>query len=156
MIELDANGNPIVIHYGSKEFSIQKFQKIENNFIKPRGGLWTSPVGSEYGWKEWCEAEKFRKCTEENSFKLKFNKGTKICIIETFDDLERKMIWRKFELPHLPILNYYPDYEKMAEIYDAIWLTTEGQLNTRFTQPNLYGWDCETVLILNAYCCQQI
>jgi len=44
----------------------------------------------------------------------------------------------------------FPDYEECATRYDAIHLTDRGQWATRMTHPkNLYGWDCESVLILN-------
>lgn len=34
--------------------------------------------------------------------------------------------------------------------YDSIWLTEEGEANTRnfMHTPNLYGWDCECVCLL--------
>ena len=33
--------------------------------------------------------------------------------------------------------------------YDAIFLTEKGQHETRFSEPSLYGWDCECVLVMN-------
>ena len=71
-----------VIFYGSTKFSPRKFKTIKNSWVKPDGGLWTSPINSEYGWKEWCDAEQFRKNLEENSFKLKFQDDAKILIID--------------------------------------------------------------------------
>lgn len=46
---------------------------------------------------------------------------------------------------------YYPDFEAMIRSgIDAIWLTPKGERETRFSHPkNLYGWDCESVLIMN-------
>lgn len=38
----------------------------------------------------------------------------------------------------------------VSKDYDAIYLTDKGQWKTRNTYPNtLYGWDCETLLVLN-------
>jgi hypothetical protein len=34
-------------------------------------------------------------------------------------------------------------------IYDAIWLTENGQRETRYGEPSLYGCGCESVLIMN-------
>lgn len=50
------------IHYGSKEFDKDRFTEIHNIPMcnKPSGGLWASPVGVEFGWKEWCEDNDFR------------------------------------------------------------------------------------------------
>lgn len=37
--------------------------------------------------------------------------------------------------------------------YEAIWLTAKGQSETHYSNPtNLYGWDCESVLIMNSKC----
>ena len=43
------------IHYGHKTFEPDRFQKVENQLgiPKPNGGLWASPIETEYGWKEW-------------------------------------------------------------------------------------------------------
>jgi hypothetical protein len=46
------------------------------------------------------------------------------------------------------------DFEGMkGNGIDAIWLTEAGQWETRHTYPrNLYGWDCETIFIMNESC----
>jgi hypothetical protein len=36
------------------------------------------------------------------------------------------------------------DFERMAQDFDGMHLTDEGQWSTRLTQPSLYGWDCES------------
>lgn len=43
------------------------------------------------------------------------------------------------------------DFEKIVvgNVYDAIKLTDKGQVETRFSRNNLYGWDCESMVILN-------
>lgn len=41
-------------------------------------------------------------------------------------------------------------FNSLKERYDAIWLTETGQWKTRLSRPlNLYGWDCESLVILN-------
>ena len=63
-----------IVHFGATKYNPELVQPIKNeNWAKPKGGLWTSPVNSEWGWKHWCEAESFRDCNEENSFKLLLN-----------------------------------------------------------------------------------
>lgn len=151
----DAVSNLVVIHYGNSEYNKRKVKKIKNqNWIKPQGGLWTSPVDSEFGWKDWCEAENFRDCEEGNSFKLKFKTGTKIAIIDSLPDLEG--------MPFQPnnavfSITKFIDYEYLVKIgVDAIWLTANGQWKTRLSSSvNLYGWDCDTVFIMNKNCCYE-
>jgi hypothetical protein len=151
MIKYDIHGNPVVIHYGAKKFTASKFSVITNDWVKPRGGLWTSPIDSDYGWKDWCEAENFRDCDDSMSFTLEFNSDVKIYKIDTLKDL--------LNLPlislHVPSMKH-PDFETISKEYDAIWLTENGQHVTRFSRPcNLYGWDCESILILNPKCFTQ-
>ena len=51
--------NLVVVHYGKNRFIKSKFIKIKNSpyWVKPDGGLWTSPVDSKWSWKEWCDSE---------------------------------------------------------------------------------------------------
>ena len=141
-----------VIHFGNTVYKPKKFLPIKNeNWVKPKGGLWTSPVNSKEGWKNWCHSEEFRVCKESNSFKLKFFNNTKILIIETLDDLKNLLRTHS----NFSGFKSYIDYEKLVnDGIDAIWLTAEGQWDTRLSHPvDLYGWDCETVFIMNKKCC---
>ena len=146
--------NLTVIHYGSNTYKPEHVSEIKNNSYrnKPRGGLWTSPIGSKWGWKDWCEEENFRECNEDVCFKLKFKPNTKILTIDTIDDM--------LSLPtHTTEFNsILPNFELLSKEFDAIWLTRNGELETRFSYSdfNLYGWDCESILILNKNCCYQV
>ena len=124
-------------------FDASKFDPIKNKeFIKPHGGLWASPVDSEWGWKHWCKAESFLDL--ETFFEFSFN--GQVFLIDSFDDL-MLMPWLIY--PGYSSIRW-PDYEAMASLgVDAIHLTDRGQQETRWTSPGLYGWDCESVLIMN-------
>jgi len=136
----------IVIHYGASEYNPELFQPIVNSgWIKPVGGLWTSPINSKFGWKSWCTSERFRVCDNSISFKLKINKESKIYKINSLDDLLNLPLISAM-YGHSMVINF----EELAKEYDSIWLTVNGQNKTRMTYPtSLYGWDCETVLIMN-------
>lgn len=136
------------IHYGATEFLPDKFLPIKNKhpFVKPgRTGLWASPINSGYGWKDWCEDKEFRECSESNCFTFKLTDNARVYVIDTYKDLE--------SVPYLikdGDLYQTIDFEKMATEYDAIHLTINGQLETRLSFPlSLYGWDCESLLVLN-------
>lgn len=139
-----------LIHYGNYDFDDQKFEEVKNReWMKPKGGLWTSPITSKWGWKDWCNAENFRECNISNSFEVKLNENAKILIINSCYDLDKILkISFKLDLIGRKIL----DYEKLAQQYDAIHLTENGQRKTRYSINNLYGWDCETVFIMNKNC----
>jgi len=153
--------NLILIHYGNNKFSKTMFTPVKNrNWNKPTGGLWTSPLYSSWGWKDWCHAENFRECTEDNSFIITLKENARVLKIDTRQDL--------YNVKETIIINAGPyarkmlDFELLAKNYDAIWLTENGQIETRFPAYydnistrdenaafDLYGWDCESVLILN-------
>ena len=46
----------IYVHDGHSNFDINLFKHIscKENFNKPLGGLWASPVDSPYTWEQWC------------------------------------------------------------------------------------------------------
>ena len=140
-----------VIHYGSKTFDTDKFKPVKNkNWVKPDGGLWSSPIDSNFGWKDWNEVEEFKDCREDNSFILELRDSCKILKIDSKEDFQ--------EIEYITEEGYL-DYEKISKIYDAIWLTEKGENETRFlgieSSADFYGWDCETILILNTYCFEE-
>jgi len=131
-----------LVTYGcGKRFDITKFEPIVNQqFVKPLGGLWASPVDASYGWREWCRDENFGNLS--NHFKFYFEGN--VFMIDSLADATC-MPWvggyENFQ---------FPDFEKMVTLgYDAIHLTYKGQIETRLGKPSLYGWDCECVLVMN-------
>jgi hypothetical protein len=146
---------PLLIHYGSNVFDQNAMKPIKNeNWVKPKGGLWTSPVNSEYGWKDWCHSEQFRDCDKSNAFILQLKETAKVLIIDSLKDLENAPL---VCVSHINYNQHFLDFETIAKNYDAIWLTENGQYSTRYSHPiSLYGWDCESVLLLNAKCCDQV
>lgn len=61
-----------------------------HGFPKPQsGGLWTSPIDSEYSWRKWCLSEDFNVWQLEKSFRLKID-TSQLLIIDSLDDLIQK------------------------------------------------------------------
>jgi len=146
--------NSVYIHYGSKEFDKTRFQPIKNHEImaKPEGGLWASQVGCEFGWKEWCDSSKFKDCTKENSFTFTLAENANILYINSVDDLE----------PLPKIKSIIPDgisswvtldFEAlMKDGVDAIQVDMSNEVCSDYLNRlhyKLYGWDCDSILILN-------
>lgn len=132
----------IFVHYGSTCFDKEKFREIRNVPFqtKPVGGFWASPVDAKFGWKEWCEAERFREISEDNSFRFTLAENARVLKISSVDDLQ--------SLPKLwaPVSWICLDFELLAKEYDAIWAKVVGWGDLYF---QLYGWDCDSVLIMN-------
>lgn len=143
----------IYIHYGHDKFDPNSFVEIRNNmWNKPVGGLWASDVNAKFGWKQWCKDENFRNCTKENSFIFKLKEKSKILIIKSQNDLH-----------NLPLESNVPEYinniclcidfEKLKERYDALEILIS---NDRRLYNDLYGWDCDSLLVLNKNCIDEI
>ena len=137
-----------LVHYGYSYIRKSLIKGVINSPYgrnKPlQGGLWTSPMNSEYGWKDYCKSEDHDAdlgvyCT------VTLKDDAKVLTIDG-DDAKVPMIEKG--VPHSR--RKYPDFEEIAKHYDAIHLTAKGERETRFSDKlNFYGWDCETVLILN-------
>ena len=107
-----------LIHYGANKFDPEKFMPISDIPYrnKPSGGLWTSPIDAEYGWREWTAAEDYYQSDE--FFELDF-KGS-VLEIDDAKDME-KLPWIEQETMH------FISFQTMCSIdfhYDAIHLTT--------------------------------
>ena len=136
-------------HYGSAKYDSSLFAPIKNRkyFIKPYGGLWVSPIDSEYGWKDWCEDEDFGDLTSHFDVVL----DGIIMVIDSYFDAKDKLYWIHDDEDISFTFGKSIDFEAMLKDgIDAIWLTVEGERSTRYTDKHcLYGWDCESVLIMN-------
>jgi len=144
-----------LVHHGTKKFDIKRFDEIQNdNWIKPKGGLWTSPVNSEWGWKDWCEGESFRLSALKVKNTIILKEDANLLIVDSYDDLT-KIPFIKID-PKISFVNAI-DFEKLVKEYDGMWLTIKGERETRYSRPlSLYGWDCETVLLFNKHCFKTI
>lgn len=139
----------MLVAYGlGSRFRRDRFSPVKNGFPKPQGGLWTSPSDSTYGWKQWAEENSFGDLT--SSFAIEFR--GRVCKIDSAKDLS-DIPW--FDpIPGKMLSIGSPDVEALAKAgIDAVWLTDEGEQSTRFSEGrSLYGWDCETVYVLNPDC----
>lgn len=134
------------IHYGSKKFEKDHFTDISNHpyMTKPFGGLWASRVNAIYGWKDWCDSSEFRKCKEENSFSFVLSENARVLYINSVEDLEG--------LPEVRSNSGFPssfktlNFEELKKNYDAIEVNISWDRELYFL---LYGWDCDSILIMN-------
>jgi len=136
-------------HYGSGHYKRDLVNPICDvpSRNKPSGGLWTSPINSEYGWSDWSKDNEYGDLS--SYFDLMF-KGN-IFEIDSLDDMNN-LPW--IDDARRPFVSFEP---LVFMGYDAIHLTAKGERETRFAHPkDLYGWDCETVLIMNPDAIQPI
>ena len=135
------------IHYGSSSFDPSKFKPIKDSEgfmgVKPRGGLWASPVNAEYGWVDWCKDNDYANGSLLESFELTVVGN--ILVIDSKENLDL-LPWVDNDR-----FNCFISFETLVKAgYDAIHLTGRGEDETRYCFPkSLSGWDCESVLVLN-------
>lgn len=143
--------NEIYRHYGSNEFNIEKFKEIKNRdyWNKPKGGLWASSISAEYGWKDWCNAEDFRKETFDKYFDFKLENANILRIKNKIDAYEIEKENPKFI--RMKTGSFYEEkivlnFEFIKKYYDAIEIYAGSD---RYLYFAFYGWDCDSIVILN-------
>lgn len=139
----------MLVHYGVERYLPSKFQPVKdvkNLMNKPLGGLWTSPLGSKYDWAQWCRDEDFRLHALSTQSVLRFY--GEVLVIDSKEDIN-KLHW-VIPFGHLDLQQ--PLYRPLIEAgVDAVHLTIHGEQATRYSYPrSLYGWDCETVFVMNS------
>ena len=143
------------IHYGSSKFikhlcgiyDNQEFWIRNSLFLynKPYGCLWGSPVNPpNIGWKEWCEDNDFYLERLDRHFIFTLSDNAKIA--EITDDKTLSNFKEKFM-----IKDEWGRENKLdiAAIYDAGYDAIEVELNTEDIYWTFYGWDCDSIVILN-------
>lgn len=134
------------IHYGSPCFSLECFNQPRNirGWNKPEGGLWASDEAAKYGWKDWCNAEHFRACRENNAFRFDLAPTAKILCLNSVDAVNK-----------LPLqTNEYSgryckavDFEKLVS--DGVDVVDFRLSSAPELYWVMYGWDCDCILVLN-------
>lgn len=150
------------IHYGSEHFDKDRFVAIKNSkhmCIKPSPdtGMWGSPIESRNGWYQWSVGNDFRTYKLNTSFEFVLKPGSNVLCIFNDDDLERI---KKSDLLNDRVADSWLqkettciDFEKCLERgIDAI----EVHVNSEMIYFELYGWDCDSILILNPDCVEEV
>lgn len=134
------------IHYGHTAFIPEQFCPIRNRygFTKPYGGFWASPIDAKMGWKYWCEAEEFRECKESNAFCFTLRDDSHVLTITNTEQL--RSIPQQNDVQFLTLWKAL-DFETLVQSgVDAVEVTLFADWNLYY---ELYGWDCDSILIMN-------
>ena len=150
---------PRFIHYGSESFDPDRFIPVKNErgWVKPeRGGLWACPIESGKQWTEFVSDTACMAKDISKSFTFRLKEDAKVlkisgprdlnyvtlCTITIMGDLSQPM----FRGNLVNDFKVNLDFEKIAENYDAIIINagTDTLLYYMF-----YGWDVDSILVLN-------
>lgn len=119
---------------------------------KPFGGMWACPINEEDGyiskWYKWCCNNK-PSWVKNYGITFELTDENRVYIIDCYKDLEA--LYDKYYLCDGIFGDSMLNFELMKLDYDAILLTDAGEKETRsrFYKMNLYGWDVESLLVLN-------
>lgn len=134
------------IHYGHDKFDIDKFvaPKSRHYLNKPRGGLWASRIDAKYGWKQWNSESGFTTCREDNAFMFKISESANVLYINYVEDIYKLPDQNTdLDLTCIKTVNFE---QLMSDGIDAIELNISNDWGL---YDALYGWDCDSILILN-------
>lgn len=138
---------------------------------KPHGGLWAAPINPKdsWGWKEWCETNEFHTERLAKSFEFTLTDNAKVLYLNdmlhevdtdeylSVDKSIEKAVHindylsglrrdRRRDIEDLALdIDFY--YLKNVYHYDAI----EVKIDSIFYWL-LYGWDVDSLLVLNPDC----
>ena len=152
-----------------KTFLRQGFHISNKEANKPLGGLWSSTYTPykhhQSDWIEWCTWDMPEWIGRDNIL-LEIKDDARIYRINSEKDLTNlySIYPNNYPSAHTGYMGCFLDYEKIKKEFDIIWLTPLGQQETRYhidmkgewndgirydRYLDLYGWDCESSLILN-------
>lgn len=138
---------------GINEINKELFNSIKNCiYTKPTGGLWASPYtpNKEFksDWIRWCSSE-MPDWLSNYGVLITLKSNSKGIMIDNYLDLNKLHNAYPGDYSfNLPCINF----EAIAREYDVIYLSRKGEIETRYTQPSFYGWDCECILMMNLEC----
>lgn len=140
------------------DFSKTKFKKVTNNyfFAAPFGGLYAATYDPRLKYKtEWNRYCKNNNLEYKKHIIFELKKEAKIYVIDSQKDLiDLVELVGKVKNNCMDIgFQIVPDFEAAAKLYDAIYLSHNGQIETNIPksnrQYNLYEWKTETLYLMN-------
>lgn len=159
--------NEVYRHWGNDKFIYSYFTPISNNreySNKPHGGLWSSPINDvDVSWETWCRGEDFMTDRLEKHFDFRLKDNARLLVIKDIKDLDklpRVNIDDEMSLIHTYCIldfNANIDFEKLKEDYDALLvymyrssdISEEDMIGNNTIYYKLYGWDVDTLLVMN-------
>lgn len=149
----------VFISYGTNNYDSSMVKPIDVNsrwgksVNKPHGGLWASPVDSEFGWGDFCNRDAFNLKALSKHFLFKLKKGSNILIIDSADDLVHNSIYDR------DAWKCILDFKKIVRNYDGIYISDNAASRLRYDiklkgkdvyVSGLATWDVESICIWNS------
>lgn len=143
----------IWVTYHKEPITKEKFQPVSNaneiGWVKPEsGGLWCCPDYESEKWESFVSDTVSKQFMERLKVKEVFvlRPEARILSIECDEDLEtakKNLPYREF---HGRI---YFDFEKLANLYDGLFIRIYSEGFFKGTYYYFYGWDVSSLLLFN-------
>ena len=141
------------ITYGFDKFEKERLvpvsQPLSIRGNKPIGCFWGSPVGAEFGWKQWCERNDFRLSSFSSYIVWRLKDGSKILKIRSAADVEPLPVVIDENLNDLPNI----DYNLLRTKFDAVELVNpwigKSCSHSSHKEFGFNTWDCQSIVVLN-------
>lgn len=145
MHEVNGDDLPPLLFTSSQPFDPDLVEPVTNrDWGKPAGGLWLSP-GSPDSESKWDEFRRLSEYGSTNTHRspVGLSAEARVLVVDSRHDFWSALTSYRGDHDHF-------DFEAMAHDYDALWVTSDGIKANHLVagEPDLYGWDFETVLVL--------
>lgn len=134
----------IYIHCGSNEFKPELIEKNFKRWDKP-SGLWASPEDSDWGWKDWCEAEMFRLEELTTSFRFRLKDTAKVLQVYSLSDIAPFVI----ENPESLFFGKKLDLDLIYSQFDAMEVHMSSNWCELHNFNLFYTWDVDSIVVWN-------
>lgn len=134
------------VHFGSSRLERNKFKDISEETycggLKPKGGLWGSNESMEsYGWRKFCRDNEYE-CDTSSYFRFRLKDSARLLVVTGDELLEQNHLYAMGNPPS----STFKDWTSIRERYDAVYIDAGSNRDLYF---KYYGWDCDSILVLN-------
>ena len=126
------------IHYGTDNFN--PYYMSFERWDKP-GGLWASPINSDWGWKSFCKSADFRTENLKVFFKFRLQTNAKILKIKRYEEVIPYIIENDNRLE----LNL----DKIKNEFDAMEVMMSNDWNNLHNSEIFWSWDVDSLVVWN-------
>lgn len=144
-------------HFGNNNFVYSYFTPVTNNewSNKPHGGLYACPTKDvDISWESWCKSNDFMTDRLNKHFDFTLKDNARVLTIKDIKDLDKLPRFREDNDSSLFSIGI--DFEKLSKDYDAlmVWIyrssdISQDTLSWDGIYYKLYGWDVDTLLVMN-------
>ena len=94
-----------------------------------------------YGWRKFCRDNEYE-CDTSSYFRFRLKDSARLLVVTGDELLEQNHL---YAMGHTPS-STYKDWTSISQRYDAVYIAAGSDRDLYF---KYYGWDCDSILVLN-------